>query len=182
MKKQLHPLDLTYIALFTALLSVCAWITIPFTIPFTMQTFAVFLTILLLGTRRAILTIFLYLLLGIIGCPVFSGFQGGIGILFGATGGYLIGFLLSALVSGSLLHHFNKKIGSFCVLLVGLICCYAFGTLWYLFFYTKNLSGASLYSVLSCCVLPFILPDIAKISLALLLSNRLKPHMQNTAV
>lgn len=176
----LHPLDLTYIALFVALLTICAWITIPFTVPFTMQTFGIFLTILLLGTKRATLTILSYLLLGMTGCPVFSGFQGGVGTLFGMTGGYLIGFLFSAVFSGSLLKRFgSKKYSAFFCSFAGLLFCYAFGTFWVLFLYTKNAGTGELLSVLSMCVFPFIIPDIAKISLAILLSNRVKPHLHH---
>ena len=101
--------DMVYIALFTSIMIVCAFITIPFAIPFTLQTFALFTIIGILGTKRAFISVLLYLLLGAVGLPVFSGFRGGIGHLFGATGGYLLGFLLTTLISGFLMKFFSKK-------------------------------------------------------------------------
>ena len=91
--------DLTLIALFAALIAICAWLTVPMPdVPFTMQTFGVFAALLLLGGKRGTLSILLYLLLGAAGLPVFSGFRGGIGSLLGTTGGYLVGFFFSYLV------------------------------------------------------------------------------------
>ena len=78
--------DLTLMGMMTAVMAVCAWITIPFTIPFTMQTFGVFITLRLLGGRKGTAVIGLYILLGIAGVPVFSGFGAGIGVLAGPTG------------------------------------------------------------------------------------------------
>ena len=88
--------DLTRVALMTAILAVCGWITIPLPepmVPFTLQTFGVFLCLLLLGGRDGTLAIAAYLLLGAVGAPVFSSFRGGLGVLLGSTGGYLTGFL-----------------------------------------------------------------------------------------
>ena len=85
--------DMAYISLSAAVIAVCAWITVPFTVPFTMQTFAVFLAVLLFGSARGMLSILLYIALGAVGLPVFSSFGGGIGVLIGPTGGYIIGFL-----------------------------------------------------------------------------------------
>ena len=90
--------DLTLMGMMTAVMAVCAWITIPFTIPFTMQTFGVFITLRLLGGRKGTAVIGLYILLGIVGVPVFSGFGAGIGVLAGPTGGYIAGFLLTGLL------------------------------------------------------------------------------------
>ena len=92
-----HIRELAYCGCCTALLAVCSWISIPFPIPFTLQTFAVFLLGRLLGGRNATLCVCCYLLCGAIGLPVFSGFRGGISVMFDLTGGYLLGFLLSTL-------------------------------------------------------------------------------------
>ena len=96
--RRMDTRDITMIAVCTAMMVICSWISIPATVPFTMQTFGVFLCVGLLGGRRGTLAVSVYLLLGAVGLPVFSGFTGGIGHLFGATGGYIIGFLFSALV------------------------------------------------------------------------------------
>ena len=91
-------MDLAYTALFTVLLAVCAWITVPLTVPFTLQTFGVFAALGTLGGRRGTYAVAAYLLLGLAGLPVFSGFRGGPGVLLGTTGGYILGFLASALL------------------------------------------------------------------------------------
>lgn len=111
--------DMVYIALFTVVMAVCAWIVIPMVVPFTLQTFAVFLAVGVLGGKRGTFAILLYLLLGIIGIPVFSGFTGGSGVLLGNTG----------------------TIG--------------------------------IAAVLGYCVIPFIIPDLIKMALAMLVRKRL---------
>lgn len=174
--------DMVYIALSTTIMVVCAFITIPFYVPFTLQTFALFTIIGLFGTKRAFLSVSLYLLLGAVGLPVFSGFQGGPGALFGVTGGYLFGFLLSSLISGCLLSLLSQK-GKVTFLwysfsmFLGLLACYAFGTLWYICIYTNSTESISIPSVLSLCVLPFIIPDLLKISLSAYIVKLLKKHI-----
>ena len=96
---RLRTRDMTHIALFAVLMAVCAWISIPITtISFTLQTFAVFAALLTLGGRLGTYAVVVYLLLGAVGLPVFSGFRGGPAALLGASGGYILGFLASALV------------------------------------------------------------------------------------
>lgn len=98
---RLRTVDLTYIALFSVLMAVCAWISIPMPkplVPFTLQTFAVFSAMTALGGRRGLYAVTVYLLLGAVGLPVFAGFQGGASVLLGSTGGYIIGFLASAIL------------------------------------------------------------------------------------
>lgn len=165
--------NIVYIAVFSILIAICSWISIPSTIPFTLQTFAVFLTIYLLGGRDATISIIVYLLLGIIGVPVFSNFGSGIGVIIGPTGGYLIGFIFISLIMWLIETIFKNKlvfkiIGS----IIGLIVCYVFGTIWFQYIY---LSGDTTFlATLSICVLPYIIPDIIKIAIALLLDERLK--------
>ena len=89
---------LVYTAVMAALITVCAWITIPTVVPFTLQTFAIFLAVGVLGGKLGSLAVGVYLLMGAVGLPVFSGFSGGLGSFAGVTGGYLVGFLLIALV------------------------------------------------------------------------------------
>lgn len=168
---KLSVTDMVHIALSTACLVICALLSIPFVIPFSMQTFAIFTITALLGPKKAFFSLCCYLVIGLTGLPVFSGFRGGIGILFGATGGYLFGFMLTIPITGLLLKFFrhHKKLNLFTYFLAmffGLWACYTFGSLWYLVLYTDNLTFSSLYSVISLCVLPFLLPDIAKIMLS----------------
>ena len=82
-----------FTALTAAIIAVCAWITVPGPVPFTMQTFGVFLALRLLGGKRGSISVALYILLGAAGLPVFSGFKAGIGVLIGPTGGYILGFI-----------------------------------------------------------------------------------------
>ena len=89
---------MAYNALFAVLLTVCAWISVPLPVPFTLQTFAIFAALGILGGRRGTWAVAVYLLLGAVGLPVFSGFRGGLGALLGTTGGYILGFLALALV------------------------------------------------------------------------------------
>ena len=169
----LNTRDLAMIAMFAALMAICSWIAIPAAVPFTLQTLGVFLALGLLGGRRGTVSIAVYLLLGAIGLPVFSGFSGGIGYMLGATGGYIIGFLFSALVMWAFEHFAGK---SMCVLaasmIAGLIVCYAFGTAWFMIVYTRNTGSIGLAAALSWCVFPFIIPDAAKIALACYLTRR----------
>lgn len=164
--------DMTYIAVCVALLAICAWLVIPSSPPFTMQTLAVFLTVGLLGGRRGSIAVAVYLLLGAFGFPVFSGFQGGFGILLGATGGYLIGFLFTALTMWAL-----ERLPLPLRMGLGLLVCYTFGTAWYMGFYLSSGGSGNLLAVLGICVLPFIFPDLIKIALALVLIRRLKPFL-----
>lgn len=179
-KKKLQTRDYCYIALFAAIISVCAWISIPMTVPFTLQTFAVFVTVGLLGCKRGTLTVLVYIALGAIGVPVFSGFTGGIGALFGKTGGYILGFLLTAVVGGILVDKFGKSTKCLAAAMtVGLILCYLFGSLWFMAVYTAGTEGGiGLVSVLSMCVIPFILPDLVKMAVAILLVKGLSKHMR----
>lgn len=89
--------DLVYVSIFAVLIAVCSWISIPAAVPFTLQTMGVFTAVGILGGRRGSMAVLIYILLGIIGIPVFAGFTGGIGVLAGTTGGYIVGFLVSAL-------------------------------------------------------------------------------------
>ena len=168
-----RTIDLAYIALAVALLAVCSWICIPTTISFTMQTFAVFLIICLLGGRRGTLSVVVYLLLGAVGAPVFAEMSGGIGCLLGPTGGYLIGFVFSALVMWGFERFVGKKIWMYAISMVlALIVCYAFGTAWFMHVYVgDDGSRTGLITALTWCVFPYILPDLAKIALALVIGS-----------
>ena len=175
---KLKTKDLALCALFAALIAVCAWISIPATVPFTLQTFAIFAALGLLGGKRGTVAVAVYLLLGAIGVPVFAGFQGGIGALLGTTGGYLLGFLLTALIEWGMEARFGSKTGVFLLSAVlGMLVCYAFGTAWYLVVYARTKGAISLATALGWCVVPFLIPDAVTIALAVLLRGRLKRHI-----
>lgn len=166
--------DMARIALFAVVIAICSWLSIPTTIPFTMQTFGVFLTVAVLGGKRGTLSVLLYLLMGLVGLPVFSGFSGGVGALLGTTGGYIVGFLLSALVMWGMERFLGKKPWVLALSMVlGLVVCYAFGTIWFLQVYASKSGAIGLWTALGWCVIPYIVPDLLKIVLALALSKKL---------
>ena len=171
---KMQTLDMAYIGLFAVVIAMCSWISIPTVVPFTLQTFAVFLAVAVLGGKRGTLAVIVYVLLGAVGLPVFSGFKGGIGVLLNTTGGYIIGFVFSALVMWAFEKSFGKKTWALILSMVlALAVCYAFGTVWFMIVYAKNVGAVGLSAVLGWCVIPFIIPDLAKITLAFILSNRI---------
>ena len=169
-------LDLVYIAIGAALIAICSWISIPTAVPFTLQTFAIFFVLLALGGERGTLATLVYVLLGAVGVPVFAGFSGGIGVLLGNTGGYIIGFLFTGLIYILFTKFFKKNIVMKVVALVlGLAVCYAFGTAWFMHVYMKSSGEVGLLTVLGWCVFPFIIPDLLKLVLAVVISKRIEP-------
>ena len=116
--------DMAYIAIFAVLIAICSWISIPMTVPFTLQTFGVFMAVGVLGGKRGSLAVLVYILLGAIGVPVFAGFSGGFGILLNNTGGYIIGFLFSALAMWAIESLWGKKpVVQIISMVVGLLVC-----------------------------------------------------------
>ena len=171
---KMRTLDMAYIALFAVLIAVCAWISIPATVPFTLQTFGIFLAVGVLGGKRGTLAVLVYLLLGAVGIPVFAGFSGGVGCLLGSTGGYLVGFLFTALVMWAMERLMGKKLWVLALsMLLGLVVCYAFGTVWFILVYARTTGEIGLLTALGWCVFPYVLPDLIKIALALVLCRRL---------
>jgi len=176
---KISPADMVLIALFAVLIAACAWISIPATVPFTLQTFGLFAALGLLGGRRAALAVLLYLLLGFVGIPVFSGFRGGFGVLAGVTGGYLIGFLFAALCYWLVPRGNGDTLWIMILgMAAGLLVDYVFGTAWFMLFYAKAYGAIGLWAALSMCVLPFILPDIVKLALAVTLTKTLPRHIK----
>lgn len=158
--------QLTKHSLLLTLLIICSWIHIPSIVPFTLQTFLLFLLPLIIPMRFVFYILIAYLLLGMLGFPVFANFQGGLQSLFGLTGGYLIGFVFSmlflALTQRLWKHHMKRYVFFACI---SLCICYLFGSLWFFYIYNQTRT-ISMFFVLSTCVFPFIIPDILKILLA----------------
>lgn len=174
-KRKITTIELVYVALCAALMAICSWIQIPMAVPFTLQTFGVFLVVGILGGRLGTLAITVFIVLGAVGVPVFAGFSGGVGVLAGPTGGYIIGFIFSALLMWLIERFFGRKMVPLAVSMVlGLIVCYAFGTAWFMVVYAHQGNAVTLGTALMWCVVPFIIPDIVKIILALSLSKVLR--------
>lgn len=171
--------EITYIAICAVLLAACSWISIPTVVPFTLQTFGVFLVLLLLGGKRGFLAILTFILLGAAGAPVFANFTGGVGILFGSTGGYILGFLFTALIYWALDTALrDNPAAQIAGLLLGLFVCYVFGTAWFMLVYARQSGPIGLATALGWCVLPFLVPDLVKLALAWTLSKTLRKYVR----
>ena len=139
----------------------------------TLQTFGVFLTLGLLGGKRGSITVLVYLLLGAVGVPVFSGFRGGLGSLLGTTGGYIFGFMLTSLAYWLITAVKDTPLTRLLAMVLGLALCYACGSWWYMARYLSA-GSVTLGIVLLKCVVPYLLPDALKLTLAWFLTARLK--------
>ena len=175
MKSKLSVRDMAYIALFAVMMAVCSWISIPYVVPFTLQTFAVFLAVGVLGGRRGTVAVLVYLLMGAVGLPVFTGVSGGIGHLLGSTGGYIVGFVFTALVMWGMEGiPGNRTVVLTISMVLGLLVCYAFGTAWFLLVYARATGPVGVWTAVGWCVAPYVVPDLVKLALALVLRRRLR--------
>lgn len=168
---------MTRAALMAAFTAVAAQITIPVQpVPFTLQPLAVFLTGLLLGPRTGALAMGIYLLVGAVGVPVFAGFRGGLGVLFGTTGGYLLAYPLAAALTGmaaGTVAGASRRRGLVVGFLwgaVALATVYAAGAVW-----LAVLANLSLRAALVAGVLPFVPLDLVKVVLAALVAVAVAP-------
>ena len=171
--KKLNTRDIAYIALAVALNAVCAFITVPATVPFTLQVFGVFFTLEYLGGKRGAIAVWLYLLFGAVGLPVFSGFRGGFSVLLSATGGFIMAFAAVALLYFILSFFKTPRWSHYVLAAVSLALIYFGGSAWFVY-----MMGGTIKHALLVCVVPFILPDVVKIVLAFLLSARLNKVKQ----
>ena len=152
-------------SLFAALTAVCAWISIPIPpVAFTLQTFAVLLSLGVLGGKWGTVSILLYLLLGMVGLPVFTGFQSGAAALPGPTGGFLWGFLLAGCVYWLL-----ERLGRLPAMIAAQLVSYLCGSLWFSY-YAGN---AGIAAAALTCVVPYLIPDAAKLALAYTMAARI---------
>ena len=167
--------NLVLAALLTALTAVCSQIQIPLPmVPINLALFAVHLAGALLGAKWGALSMTAYALLGVVGAPVFAGFSSGPAVLFGKTGGYILGYILCALLVGLISRRIGYTARGLVIAMVaGVAACYVFGTIWFMV-----ITGMSLQLSLTYCVLPFLPGDAVKIALATLLALRLRKPLQ----
>ena len=143
-------------------------------VPISFTNLAVYFTIYVLGTKRGTISYLIYLLLGLVGLPVFSGFTGGAGKLFGPTGGYLIGFIFMALICGIFMEKWPTKLYlHFAGMVLGTAVCYLFGTAWLAF-----QANMGFYAALAAGVIPFIPGDLVKIIIALLAGPLIRKQLK----
>lgn len=178
MTKKFKLKDMMYSSIFAALISVLGYVVIPLPfspVPVTGQTLGIMLAGLLLGPLQAFLSVFIFILLGIAGVPVFSGGRSGIGVVAGPSGGYIVGFLVGAVVISLLCRKTNNiwKLGGSAIV-GGIIVVYLLGVSRLSF-----LTGMGLEKAIVTGALPFIPGDILKVIAATLLARRLKPHLKS---
>lgn len=163
-------------ALFGALICICAPWAIPFTVPITLATFAIYVTAAVLGVRRGVPAVLLYIAIGAVGVPVFSGFRGGIASLAGPTGGFIIGYIPCALICALAADLWSGRRGAAVAnavgMTVGTAVLYAVGTAWYMFTADAGFGAAA-----AVCVLPFLAGDAVKIAAASVLAVSLRKRL-----
>ncbi len=171
--------------LFAAVTAIGSFVSVPlgFTpVPVNLATMAVFLTGGLLGAKYGTISEVVYVLIGAVGVPVFAGFRGGISVLAGPTGGYIIGYIMAALIIGLILDKWfrseNRSTGrTYAVLalamIAGLAACYLLGTLWFIVS-----TGTGVWASLTACVFPFLIGDAVKIIAAIILVKKLRPLLR----
>ncbi|MBQ8972626.1 MAG: biotin transporter BioY [Clostridia bacterium] len=169
--------DLTVIAIMAAILCIAAPLSVPIgPIPISLATFAVYLAGALLGWKRGTAAVLIYILLGAVGLPVFSGFEGGVHKLIGVTGGYIVGYLPCAAIVGLAADRWgeSRKWIIPVAMVVGTVVLYAIGTAWFMIQMNRSLAAA-----LGTCVLPFLPGDAVKIVVAALLSFLLRDRLKS---
>ena len=130
---------MTHVALGAVLIAICSWITVPSAVPFTNRYTYRFAVCALLGGKRGLCAVALYMLLGAAGLPVFSGFGAGVGALLGPTGGYILGFAFTALSMWGMEAKFGEALlARIAGMALGLALCYAFGTAWFMIVYART--------------------------------------------
>ena len=150
-------------ALFAAILCILAPISLPIgPVPMSLASFVIYISVYVLGWKRSAVMCAVYLLIGLVGLPVFSGFEGGVGKLAGPTGGYLIGYIFLAVVCGLFVDLFvadkiQNRVIHFIGMIVGTAVLYVFGTAWFCMSTRMGVVAA-----LSVCVFPFIVGDLVK--------------------
>ena len=174
--------DLALISVSAALITICSWISIPLgPVPFTLQTLGILAVMLTIGGRRGTIAVLVYLALGACGVPVFAGFKGGIVSFIGPTGGFLIGFVIAALVYWLLekalfKRLMNTPVKTWIFGLLGFVIfevvMYVIGVIWFMTVYAAQTGPVGLATVMGWCVLPFIIPDIVKMVVAVLIGER----------
>lgn len=164
-------LSMVETALFAAILCIVGPLSVPIgPVPISLTNFIIYIAVYVLATKEATLSVIVYLLLGMVGLPVFSGFSGGMTKLAGPTGGYLIGFIFIALISGFVKKKCNcNLIITVIAMIISTVITYAFGTVW--FMYSMKMG---LVESLGLCVFPFIPGDLLKIALATVLGKAIR--------
>ncbi len=167
--------SITLCAIFTAILAVCAQIVIPAPsgVAITLQTFGVALCGAALGAGRGTVSVIVYLLLGLVGAPIFSSFTGGAAILIGPTGGFLIGFIPLCLFCG-VCCYVNRKVLKVILPAIGLLICHALGVIMF-----TVVNGTELWYAITTVSLPYLFKDAVSIGVAFFVGGRISRHINS---
>lgn len=163
--------DMTFIALFAALMCVVSPFSLPIgPVPISLATLVVYIVAAFLDYKRAPIVVLVYILIGICGLPVFSSFTGGIGKIIGPTGGYIIGYIFLAIIESCLITFFKKKKWVYpLAMIAGTVVLYLFGTIWFMV-----VAEYTFVKAMMVCVIPFLPGDALKIIIATSLSITLR--------
>ena len=166
---------ITSIGLMTAFLCIVApWAIHIGPIPITLATFGIYLVSALLGVKYATMSVIIYLILGVVGVPVFSGFNGGVQRIVGMTGGYLLGYLPCSLIISLIISGAKRSFILYLVaMLIGTVILYSIGTIWYIW-----QTGNTIFAALGLCVVPFLPGDVIKLVAASLLGYELNKRLK----
>lgn len=177
--KNLKTKDLTQIGLMAAVMCILGPLSVPIgPVPISLTNLAIYFALYLIGTKKGTISFLIYMFLGLVGLPVFSGFQGGPQKLFGVTGGYIFGFILMAIIAGIFIEKFPKKIWLHVIgMIVGTAVCYILGTVWF----TLMMDGYSYAAALGVCVFPFIPGDLGKIAIAAIFGPQIARRIKAAA-
>ena len=178
MRREKKVYTLTVTALMSAVTCVLAPLSLPVgPVPVTLVNLVIYLSLYLIGGRLTSLSCLVYVLLGMAGMPVFAGFTGGVGRLLGPTGGYILGYLLIAAVSGWFVDRCSNRIFHGMGMILGTVLCYVLGTAWYCISAQTTPAAA-----LTLCVLPFIPGDLVKMGVALTFGPALRERMEKVGL
>ncbi len=173
--------QMAVIGLMTAICCILAPISLvlPFSpVPISLGTLAIYFILMVSDRKCGFISVMLYIFLGLAGLPVFSGFTGGAGKLFGPTGGYIIGYLFLAAIGGWFLNKWrHKKTIRFIGIFLGTSICYLFGTLW-----LSYQSGISFFTAFASTVLPFIPGDIIKFFIAMTIGSQVRKRLKRAGL
>lgn len=165
-------------AMMTAVTCVLAPLSIPIgLVPISFTNLAIYLSLYLLGWKMGTVSYIVYICIGAMGIPVFSGFSGGLSKLLGPTGGYIIGFIPVAIIAGLVIEKNNNRIIQFVAMGLGTAVCYVFGTAWFCL-----VTESSVAAALGICVFPFIPGDIAKIIIAITIGSMIRKRLHNAGL
>lgn len=173
-KQKTATKTIALIAVMTAVTCVLAPLSLPIgPVPISLTNLAIYFSLYILGMKKGTISYVVYLAIGLVGVPVFSGFTAGPGKLIGPTGGYLIGFVPLAIIAGILIDKFNGKfVPSMIGMVVGTIVCYALGTAWLAYQGQMDFMAA-----LWAGVIPFIPGDLIKMVLAAFFGPKIRKTM-----